>query len=44
VSAKRDATKAGRLAQLIASSAEGKVLPQYTWQRKREGTAANVLP
>ncbi|MEA3202491.1 MAG: hypothetical protein QOI63_157 [Thermoplasmata archaeon] len=34
VSAKRDATKARRLAQLIACSAEGKTVPQYTWRRK----------
>jgi uncharacterized protein YdeI (YjbR/CyaY-like superfamily) len=33
VSAKRDATKASRLALLIACSAEGRVVPQYTWSK-----------
>jgi uncharacterized protein YdeI (YjbR/CyaY-like superfamily) len=32
-SAKRPETKERRLAQLIACSAEGRVLPQYTWSK-----------
>jgi uncharacterized protein YdeI (YjbR/CyaY-like superfamily) len=34
-SAKRPETRAKRLAELIAVSAEGKRLPQYDWQKKR---------
>jgi uncharacterized protein YdeI (YjbR/CyaY-like superfamily) len=35
VSAKREATKASRLAQLIACSAQGKVVPQYGWRKAK---------
>jgi uncharacterized protein YdeI (YjbR/CyaY-like superfamily) len=34
-SAKRPETRAKRLAELIAVSAEGRRLPQYDWQKKR---------
>jgi uncharacterized protein YdeI (YjbR/CyaY-like superfamily) len=34
-SAKRPETRAKRLAQLIAVSAEGRRLPQYDWQKKK---------
>ena len=40
--AKRPETRAKRLAELIAVSAEGRRLPQYDWQKKAEGSGRSL--